>query len=172
MELKIEKKTGVLLIDNATIMFKNFSGKPSAYNAEGNRNFALVIPTREMADALASDGWNIKIKDGINPGDEPRMHLPVKVKFGRSGPNIYLISGNNRVQLTEDEVDILDRIDIARVDLDIRPYDWVTQEGTKNEKRGRAAYLQNMEVVQNIDRFAQRFAEEEAPDDEDELPFK
>lgn len=51
-------------------------------------------------------------------------------------------------------------------------YDWVTQEGTKNEKRGRAAYLQNMYVEQNIDRFVQRFAEEEAPDDEDELPFK
>lgn len=172
MELKIDKETGTLLIDDATIIFKNFSGKPSAYNAEGHRNFALVIPTREMADALARDGWNVKIRDGGNSEDEPRMHLPVKVKFTKFGPNVYLYSGNHRKTLTEDEVDILDRINIARVDLDIRPFDWVIQEGTKNEKRGRTAYLQNISVVQNIDRFAQRFAEEEAPDDEDELPFK
>ena len=171
MELKVAEN-GILMVDDGHIIFKNFAGKMTAYNAEGNRNYALSIPTREMADALARDGWNVKIKDGVNPGDEPRMHLPVKVKFGRSGPNIYLTSGKNRRQLTEDEVEILDRISIARVDLDIRPYDWVTQEGTKNEKRGRAAYLQNMYVEQNIDRFAQRFAEEEAPDDEDELPFK
>lgn len=172
MELKVSEN-GILMVDDGYIMFKNFAGKMTAYNAEGNRNFALSIPTREMADALVRDGWNVKIRDGVNPGDEPRMHLPVKVKFGYSaGPNIYLTSGKNRRQLTEDEVEILDRINIARVDLDIRPYDWVTQKGTKNEKRGRTAYLQNMYVEQNIDRFAQRFAEEEAPDDEDELPFK
>lgn len=171
MELKVAEN-GMLMVDDGHIIFKNFAGKKTAYNDKGNRNFALSIPTREMADALVRDGWNVKIKDGVNPEDEPRMHLPVKIKFGRSGPNIYLTSGKNRRQLTEDEVEILDRISIARVDLDIRPYDWVTQEGTKNEKRGRAAYLQNMYVEQNIDRFAQRFAEEEAPDDEDELPFK
>ena len=109
MELKVAEN-GILMVDDGHIIFKNFAGKMTAYNAEGNRNFALSIPTREMADALARDGWNVKIKDGVNPGDEPRMHLPVKVNFGRSGPNIYLTSGKNRRQLTEDEVEILDRI--------------------------------------------------------------
>ena len=50
--------------------------------------------------------------------------------------------------------------------MDIRPYDWVTMEGTKSEKRGRAAYLLSMEVIQAQDRIEARYAEEEAPDDE------
>lgn len=43
----------------------------------------------------------------------------------------------------------LDDIDILSVNLDIRPYDWEV-----NGKTGRAAYLQSIEVIQNIDRFA------------------
>ena len=49
--------------------------------------------------------------------------------------------------------------------MDIRPYDWVIQEGTPNEKSGRTAYLQSMRVVQEIDRFAERYAEEEYPEE-------
>ena len=41
--------------------------------------------------------------------------------------------------------------------MDIRPYDWVIQEGTPNEKSGRTAYLQSMRVIQETDRFAEEF---------------
>lgn len=120
-----------------------------------------------MADVLVSNGWNVKIKPGVNPDDDPRMSLRVKVKFNEYGPDIYLVSGKNRRNLSEDEAYSLDRMTIKRVDMDIRPYDW-----TVNGKTGRTAYLDRLYVEQDIDRFAQRFAEEEAPDDEDELPFK
>ena len=55
---------------------------------------------------------------------------------------------------------LIDDIDILSVDMDIRPYDWEV-----NGKTGRTAYLQSMEVVQEVDRFAARFAEEEHPED-------
>ena len=55
---------------------------------------------------------------------------------------------------------MLDDIDIRSVDLDIRPYDWEV-----NGKTGRTAYLQAMEVTQEIDRFAARMAEEEHPEE-------
>lgn len=55
---------------------------------------------------------------------------------------------------------MLDEIDIQSVNMDIRPYDW--EFGGKN---GRAAYLSAMEVTQNIDRFAARYAEEESPEE-------
>ena len=57
------------------------------------------------------------------------------------------------------------QIDIVSVDLDVLPYDWVLYEGTKDEKRGRSAYLQSIKVVQDVDRFASRFAEEEYPEE-------
>lgn len=167
MELKIEKKTGRLIIDDARIIFRNFEGRGGDYNREGDRNFQLIIPDKEMADVLVSNGWNVKIKPGVNPDDDPRMSLRVKVKFNEYGPDIYLVSGKNRRNLSEDEAYSLDRMTIKRVDMDIRPYDW-----TVNGKTGRTAYLDRLWVEQDIDRFAQRFAEEEAPDDEDELPFK
>ena len=55
---------------------------------------------------------------------------------------------------------MLDEIDIASVNMDLRPYDWEV-----NGKTGRSAYLQAMEVTQNIDRFGAKYAEE------GELPF-
>ena len=87
------------------------------------------------------------------------MHLPVKVKYTeRSGPKVFLISGNNRVRLTEETIGMLDHIDIKSVDMDIRPYDGEGRFGPF-----RAAYLQSIYVTQEVDRFEARFAEEEFP---------
>lgn len=147
---------GILQIDDARIIFRNFSGEPSKYNREGDRNFAVVIPNSDLAERLSDDGWNVKINDPREEGDDPFIYLPVKVKFNDRGPNVYLISGGKRNKLDEETVDILDDIDIRSVSMDIRPYDWEV-----NGKTGRAAYLQSIEVVQEIDRFAARYAEED-----------
>lgn len=140
----------ILQIDNARIVFRNFSGEASKYNREGDRNFALVIPNQEIADKLVSDGWNVKIKPPKEEGDEPFMFLPVKVKFNDIGPAVYLKTGRRKNRLDEESVDILDNIRISSVNLDVRPYDWEVQG-----KTGRTAYLQSIEVIQEIDRFAE-----------------
>ena len=160
MELTFAPK-GILQIDDARIVYRNFSGLASKYNREGDRNFAIVIPTQEMADALIKKGWNVRIKPPREDGDDPFMYLPVKVKFNDKGPNAYLISANRRSALNENTIGCLDDVEINCVNLDIRPYDWVV-----NGKEGRTAYLQAIEVTQNIDRFAARYAEEEAPEEE------
>ena len=171
---------GVLEINDARIIFKNFRGEGSKFNKEGDRNFALVIAggtlndgdrkmnvtSEEMADALINDvnrygvGWNVKIRAPREEGDEPFIYLPVKVKFNDRGPSVYLKSGSNRVKLTEDTVSMLDDIDILSVDLDIRPYD-----NEINGKPFRSAYLQSIFVTQEVDRFASRFAEEGYPEE-------
>ena len=156
---------GILQIDDARIIYRNFAGAASKFNREGDRNFSLVIPDQEMADALVNEGWNVKIKAPREDGDVPFMTLPVKVKFNDRGPNVYLQTGNRMNRLDEDSIACLDQIDIVSVDLDVRPYDWVLYEGTKDEKRGRSAYLQSIKVVQDVDRFASRFAEEEYPEE-------
>ena len=156
---------GILQIDDARIIYRNFAGAASKFNREGDRNFSIVIPDQEMADALVNEGWNVKIKAPREDGDVPFMTLPVKVKFNDRGPNVYLQTGNRMNRLDEDSIACLDQIDIVSVDLDVRPYDWVLYEGTKDEKRGRSAYLQSIKVVQDVDRFACRFAEEEYPEE-------
>ena len=156
----------ILQIDDARIIFRNFRGEGGRFNKEGDRNFAVVIPSQEMADSLLNDtnqfgaGWNVKIKAPREEGDEPFIYLPVKVKFNNRGPVVYLESGSNRIKLNEDTIAMLDEIDILSVDIDIRPYD-----DEINGKPFRSAYLQSMLVRQEIDRFAARFAEEEHPEE-------
>lgn len=151
---------GILQIEDARIIFRNFEGRGDKYNREGDRNFALIIPDEEIAEALKNEGWNVKIKAPRDPDDTPFMYLGVKVKFNDRGPSVYLKTGNKMNKLTEEDVDILDQIDILSVDLDIRPYDYEVNGST-----GRAAYLQGIWVTQQIDRFAQRYADY-APDDD------
>lgn len=150
----------ILQINDARIIFRNFSGAGDKFNREGDRNFSLLIPTQEIADALMNDlndynaGWNVKVKPPREDGDDPFMHMPVKVKFTAFGPNVYLKSGDaDPVKLDEDTIDCLDQIDIASVDLDIRAYD-----DTINGRGFRSAYLLSMYVVQDFhsDRFANR----------------
>lgn len=155
---------GILQIDGARIIYRNFSGEPSKFNREGDRNFSVVIPDEEAANALIAEGWNVRIKPPREDGEAPFMHLPVKVKFNDRGPNVYLDSNGRKHRLDEESIGLLDHVDILNVDLDIRPYDWEV-----SGKTGRTAYLQAICVTQDVDRFAERFRDEEAPE---ELPFE
>ena len=159
MELTFAPR-GILQIDDARIVFRNFRGEGGPYNREGDRNFALVIPNKDIADELIKDGWNVKIKEAREEGDQPFIFLTVKVKFNDIGPHIYLKTGKAVNKLDEETVSCIDDIDILSVNLDIRPYDWEI-----NGKTGRTAYLQSMEIIQEIDRFAARYAEEECPEE-------
>lgn len=150
----------ILQIDDARIIYRNFAGRGDKYNREGDRNFAVLIPDEKLADELAKRGWNVKIKPPREDGDTPFMFLPVKVKFNDRGPNVYLKTGDAQNRLDEESVSILDNIDIVSVDLDIRPYDW-----SVNGKDGRTAYLQAIRVTQDVDRFADRYASEEYPEE-------
>lgn len=147
---------GILQIDDARIIYRNFAGRGDKFNREGDRNFAVVIDDQAIADELIELGWNVKIKPPREEGEDAFMYLPVKIKFNERGPRVYLESGRNRVKLDEDTIECLDNVDIINVDLDIRPYDWEVQD-----KTGRTAYLQTMCVEQQLDRFAARFAEED-----------
>ena len=147
---------GILQIDDARITHRNFRGIKTDYNKEGNRNFSLIIPDQDTADMLIEEGWNVKIKAPRDVDDAPFMYLPVKIRFNGRGPNVYLQSARNRRPLDEGSIGILDSVDISSVDLDIRPYDWERRDET-----GRTAYLYAMCVTQELDRFADRFYEDE-----------
>lgn len=155
---------GILQIDDAKIIFKNFEGRGDKFNREGDRNFSLLIEDPNTADALVKEGWNVKIKPGRDEDEEPFMRLPVKVKFTEYGPNVYLRTLDRVNKLDEESISCLDNIDIESVNMDIRPYDWEV-----NGRTGRTAYLQSMEVVQRIDRFSARYGGNDI--DGERLPF-
>ena len=150
---------GVLQIDGARITFRNFAGVGTVYNREGDRNFSLIIEDEETATMLSDLGWNVKIRPPREAGDDPFMHLPVKIKFNERGPRVVLVTNGIMNELNEDTVAVLDDIDISHIDMDIRPYDWVIQEGTPRESRGRTAYLQAIYVTQATDRLMDKYNE-------------
>ena len=150
---------GMLQIDGAKITYRNFSGTPSQFNRSGDRNFAIIIPDQETADALIDAGWNVKIKPAREEGDMPFMVLSVKVKFNERGPIAYLVTNGRKVRLDEESIGVLDQVLVSSADLDIRPYDW-----SVNGNSGRSAYLHAICATQVIeDRFADDFCDVDSP---------
>ena len=156
MEERIENLT----IENARIIFRNFEGRQTQYNREGDRNFCVIIDDPDLADKLANDGWNIRITkpredDAEFEGFAPRRYLPVAVKFNPIPPKIYKVVKTNKVELTEESIGDLDFAEITNVDLVIRPYHWEV-----NGKAGIKAYCKTMYVSVMEDEFADKYAEE------------
>lgn len=157
----------LLKIDDARIIFPNFSGKPDRFNKQGGkRYFTIRIDDQEIADALLAEGWNVKIKAPREEGGDPFINLKVNVNFASNYPPvIYLVSGENVRPLDEESIDILDGIAIASADMDLRAHDWINAYG----ESGRTAYANALRVYQNMD-YVDRFTREYEHMNE-EVPF-
>lgn len=153
-----------LNIENAHIMFKNFSGKGSQFNRQGDRNFCVRIDDEKMAKDLREDGWNVRSLPPRDPQGETLYYLQVKVSYAVIPPKVMMIVGKKKTMLDEEAIDTLDFAEISSADVIISPYNWEV-----NGKRGIKAYLKTMYVTIEQDEFAAKYAEEEGP--EDDIPF-
>jgi hypothetical protein len=145
-----------VLMEGVRLVFRNFTGKEGQYNREGDRNFGVILPDN-VAEAMLTDGWNVKY---LQPREEDEDDtqtpwLPVKVGYGKGRPpKIMLVTDRGRTALTEDTVEMLDWADITNVDLIVRPYHYEVHGRT-----GIAAYVQSMYVTIEEDALERKYAE-------------
>lgn len=141
-----------LVIEGAKLGFTNFSGRESAYNPKGNRTFCIFL-SPEDGERFEKDGWFIKWREPRTPDEERLPRLQVTVRYGDYPPRVVLISSSGMTELNEDTIQILDKAEIANVDLVVRPYNW-----NVGNRSGVAAYLKSMYVTLAEDELALKYA--------------
>jgi len=150
-----------ILIEDARIIFRNFEGRRTEFNREGDRNFCVLLP-ESLAAELAEDGWNVKHLKPRDPDAEAQPYLQVSVGYQYKPPKIILITHRGRNDMTEDLIGMIDWVDISIVDLIIRPYDWEV-----SGKRGKKAYVKTLFITVAEDALEKKYA-----DLEDDLPIR
>lgn len=129
-------------VDDAKIIFKNFSGNPSKYNHDGDRNFVWCIEDPEIAEFMRKEGYNVREYE--SPDGDISWRLKINCKFSQYGPKVFIEENGRRYRLDEDSINRLDSLSISRFDMDIRPYDWEIKDD-----KGRSAYLDSCCAVHN-----------------------
>ena len=133
-----------VMIEDANVLrgqFRNFAGLEKPLNRAGDRNFCIGL-TPEKAQELLDMGFNVKVRDPKEEGDEPLYFLKIFLNFKyKDAPRVYLVTSRGKRELDEHSVQIVDYAEMSKVDLTFREYNWEVNGNT-----GTKAMLKNMYV--------------------------
>lgn len=135
--------------------WRNFRGAKSQFNNNGDMFFNVAIEDMDLVGGLKKRGFNVKeYRKHDDPDTEPTYILKIKVRFNDYGPKVtHYIQGNpNGTELDEDTIGILDETNIIDCVIKIAPYDWTSPNG-----KGTVAYLRELSVQSEPNRFGERF---------------
>lgn len=147
-----DTQSKTFMVEDARIIFRNFSGKEGQYNREGDRNFCVILPD-DVAIQMEEDGWNIRYLEAREEGDTQTAYIAVAVNFKNRPPRVVMITSTARTYLNEESIEVLDWADIKVIDLIARGYEW-----TVNGKTGVKAYLQSLFITIEEDELERKYA--------------
>ena len=101
-------------IENAHLLFKNFSGAETAFNPKGRRNFCVGLSV-DQAEVLTKDGWNVKFLKPRSEEDDGLHYIQVSLRYDNYPPNIFIIQNGKRKLLSDETIGMLDWAEIAKV---------------------------------------------------------
>jgi hypothetical protein len=148
-----------VLMEGVSIIFRNFRGQPNRFDPQNTRparTFGVLLDP-ETAESMSADDWHVK---WLQPRDDheeetEQAWLPVELKYeGYKPPRVVLVTSRGRTNLTENEVEMLDWVDITNVDLIVRAYNWDV-----NGKTGTKAYLASIYVTIEEDPLEIKYSE-------------
>lgn len=149
-------------IENAQLIFKNFSGAPDKFDKVGSPNFHIRVD-ETLADELRGLGLNVKPlrTHPDDPDDEQFYHIKVKMNFdSRRPPRVVLVTDDGiksrRQELDKDTVRILDGAHITLADLTLNLYEWEV-----NGQTGVTPYLQTLYATIELDPIEAKYMSQE-----------
>lgn len=167
----MDRNSKIITIENTRFIFAtNFSGDPERDTyGDDSRKANIIIPTKEQADDLAEQGFNVK-RTSPKPGEEegfvPAYFIVVRVSYNSEWPpKVYLVSGNSEPRLLDEStISTLDKIYVTNVNAVLNPY-------YSERNKTWSLYVKTMYVEQDVDDdpFVARYRKS---NNEDEvLPF-
>lgn len=154
------KRPEILNIENAQLIYRNFSGVETKYNRDGNRVFSILIEDEPLALELRDKGWNVKLlkpREGFeDENNKYRLEVTVSYKLQNKLPIVkqYTDKSKKMTLLTERTVGGLDGATILQADVIINPSIWEV-----NGKTGIKAYLDTLYVVVQENQFDHKYAD-------------
>lgn len=142
-----------LAIENAKIKFKNFSGRNEDGDNPTNRREFTVVLDEDTANMLIEEGWNVKVAEPREEGDQPEFRLKVRVKFGDYPPTVNLVTSRGMTVLDNETIGQLDGASVTTCDLILTPYHW-----NYHGKEGITAYLKTGYFTIEEDEFAYKYS--------------
>lgn len=159
--MKFSEVGNKLYIEDAEIMFRNFSGREQTsqstgrvVNNEGNRNVSVLIP-EDIAEEMAEAGWNIKIRPPKDEGDEPSHYMKVNISYRYQEPDIRTYVNRVETHVHEDTIGLLDDASIVSADVCV----------SKPKEVGRNGYLQELRLVIEPRPFDEKYADMMHPEE-------